>query len=235
MKKLQVIKGVVMGIFVGLFPTLLFAASILTCNGDTPCTLDQAYATAKNFYYLFFAPIATLVAFMMLVEVATVKQWLVDSSPEMYRKMVVQLRNFVLGTALIWALPPLFVALLSAFNVDSQILDVLRKLTESFEDPLLVHVYAATSDSGLFSAINIEDPLAFLSLVMSILLRWFFIPALIAYWLYSAALLVFAQGSPQKIQLAKGYLWRSIIATAILVLAQGFFIALRATIMSLPS
>ena len=87
-------------------------------------------------------------------------------------------------------------------------------------------VYAA----DLPSPVGGVDLWGFINLIITLILQWFVFPALVFFWFYVGFLFVKAQGNPQELREAKSWLWWTLIGTVIIMLAQGFSMALQGTV-----
>ena len=226
--------GAVLGSVCALLPMIAFAA-IVTCDGNqtqivngqtvpAPCTIDDVLRSLKAVYLVIAGLVFTWSLFMLAYFGVTNYPY---DRPEALKELWKRAFNTIIWGAVLFAVIPLFYAILKSFGVGGEYLDIIKKL--NVDIPFVQHAYAQTQ-IGLPQPIKFEHPYDLLLLILGVLYQWVIIPALIGMWVYSGFLFVFAQGAPVQLTKARKTLWYSVILTVILLVLQTVIFALRATI-----
>lgn len=115
--------------------------------------------------------------------------------------------------------------LLQFAGVKEFVLPLIKKLSEA----LVTHAYAQ-------DAPYLPNPLQsdnFFDLILSILrlvMRFFVYPGLIVMWVWTGFSFVAAQGNPDGLNKAKKFLMWAFVSTIVIVMLQGFLLAVKATV-----
>ncbi len=114
-------------------------------------------------------------------------------------------------------------ALLSAFGVDPRILQILKL----FSGGLFEHTYAASGQLLPNFTPNITNLYDFILNALRLVMQFFIYPALIVIWVWTGFSFVLAQGAPDALKKAKSWLLWAFITTLVIMVLQGFLVALR--------
>jgi hypothetical protein len=123
-------------------------------------------------------------------------------------------------------------AVLSFFGVDPKFLQILKMFSVS---DLFPHAYAYEQPGFLprpTQATNLYD---FILSALSLVMKFFIYPALVVIWVWTGFSFVLAQGAPEALTKAKKWLMWAFITTLVIVVLQGFLLALRATALKVIS
>lgn len=114
-------------------------------------------------------------------------------------------------------------ALLSAFGVDPRILQILKLFSEG----LFEHTYAASGELLPNFTPKITNLYDFILNALRLVMQFFIYPALIVIWVWTGFSFVLAQGAPDALKKAKSWLLWAFITTLVIMVLQGFLVALR--------
>ena len=215
-KKIAIIAG---GFALALLPTVIFAQSLVNCGKTADvaqaCKFSDLIPLLKA-AYLLFAQVATVLGFGTFVFYLIKLGWSQDKAAAK-----AELKNKLLWIisilTAIWVMPALFLALLKAVGTDERFIRPIEGIA------LVETTYAQNQNQVVPSPVDLGGGIApFFFKLYDIFLRWFAFPAMIALWVYSAALLIFAQGMPEKLKQARGWLWFTFIITVILLFTRVF-------------
>lgn len=115
-------------------------------------------------------------------------------------------------------------AVLSFFGVRPEYLQILKL----FSGGLVEHTYAQAS-TQLPSPTTYTNLYDFILGALRLVMRFFIYPALVVIWVWTGFSFVLAQGAPEALTKAKKWLMWAFITTFVIVVLQGFLLALRAT------
>ena len=96
-----------------------------------------------------------------------------------------------------------------------------------FSGGLIEHTYAQTTQ--LPSPTNYGNLYDFILGGLRLVMRFFIYPALVVIWVWTGFSFVLAQGAPDALLKAKKWLMWAFITTFVIVVLQGFLLALRTT------
>lgn len=134
--------------------------------------------------------------------------------------------NAALGFLLIFAVfGGLFLAMLTAFGAQPWVVQLLKLFADGFVETAYAQgLPNMLGSNGIFDII-----LSFVRLII----QFFIIPGLVAMWVWSGFLFVYARGNPEGLKKAKSLLLWAVIFTVVIVSLQGFLLAFKNTAESL--
>lgn len=115
-------------------------------------------------------------------------------------------------------------AVLSFFGVKPEFLKILKL----FSGGLIEHTYAQTA-TQLPNPVSVNNLYDFILSALRLVMRFFIYPALVVIWVWTGFSFVLAQGAPEALTKAKKWLMWAFITTLVIVVLQGFLLALRTT------
>lgn len=120
--------------------------------------------------------------------------------------------------------------LLIFFGVKPEFLKILKL----FSGGLIEHSYAQAVQTlpSPTTQTNLYD---FILSALRLVMRFFIYPALVVIWVWTGFSFVLAQGAPEALTKAKKWLMWAFITTFVIVVLQGFLLALRATALKIIS
>jgi small-conductance mechanosensitive channel len=208
-----------------------------SCGTTEPCTLKDMGGVIKGALG-FMLVIATMIITAMIIYSAVRIMTVKDKAAEL-NEAKQRLTNVVLGIILIAIAASVtgYVALLALLGVNSKFLDPIRALFSFFESGahsvlsiLATQAYAQEPSTTLPNPLGVTNLYDFLLVIIRTVMRWFVFPIIVASWFITGFKYVAAQGSPEKLLEAHKWLWWTFIGTVIIMLAEGFALALKGTV-----
>ncbi len=197
-------------------------------SGTTPCTFSDLGHVLKS-ALAFLLQLAIMFVVVMIVY-SGIKLMTAQNKATELAEAKTRLWNVVLGVILLSLIASVstYIVMLKFLGVQDSVLQFLSSLFAYLPQLLPIeHAYAADT---LPNPLGVSSLYEFLKTIIVLVIRWFVFPVIIFTWLYTGFLFVAAQGSPEKLKDARGWLWWSVIGTAIIVLAEGFALSLQGTI-----
>lgn len=201
------------------------------CGGSAPCDIRLLFPEVKDIYIFFLIVVAAAGLLALLYAIISVLK--ADDQPAEMAKQ----KKFG-GRVAIWLVVLAFLGTL--FNV---MFDTLIKPKFNYIDNALSrvmevemlgvkHVYAeatGTEPSHLPNALKFDSAYDVIIVIVQLAMRWIGIPILIAYWVWSGFLFVYARGSPDGLKRAKSRLFYTVVLTMIFVVILGVVYAFKGT------
>jgi hypothetical protein len=133
--------------------------------------------------------------------------------------------NALIGFVIIFAIGGgILLVMLKTLGVQPWAVKLLQFFSESF----IPHAYAA-DEKLLPNALGSNSAYDILIAAISLAMRFFIYPGLIAMWVASGFKFVYSQGNPEGLKTARSWLLVSFIVTIVAFSLQGFILALKAT------
>jgi hypothetical protein len=197
--------------------------SIVKCGDVSPCELGGVSGVVKGVLSLLLT--IGLPLLFIFVAYRFVAAWfsLQQGNANAYKEAISKAGNAIVGFILITILigGGLY-TILSFFGVKPEYLKILQLFSGGIVD----HAYAQTQLPNPIGVNNLYD---FILSALRLVMRFFIYPALIVIWVWTGFSFVLAQGNPDALNKAKKWLLWAFITTLIIVVLQGFLLALRTT------
>lgn len=205
--------------------------SIVKCgNGptaDSACKLDKAHFGAAVKSLLTFVISIGLPLLFIFVAYRFVMAWfsLQQGNANAYKEALQKAGNAIFGFLIVVLLiGGILYSILAFFGVDPKILKILQMFTVS---DIFPHAHAYEQEGFLPRFTQADSAYNFILDALRLFMRFFLYPALIVIWVWTGFSFVAAQGAPEALAQAKRLLLRAFISTLVIMVLQGFLIALR--------
>ncbi|MDB5260073.1 MAG: hypothetical protein JWN37_304 [Candidatus Nomurabacteria bacterium] len=207
------------------------------CGGSaaTKCDPIADAATIINRVYAgYVLPLGTafLVVYIIFRYIQAFWAWNAGNSGA-FKTATSRAGNATLGFIIIILLiSGFYIFVLRYIGVQEPALQLLRRFAEGF----IPHAYAAADGTLLPNPVATTNISDFLMGVLRLSISYFFYPAVIAMWVWTGFTYVAAQGNPESLKKSHKRLFLSLVVTLIVLMTQGFLVALRNTVQqSLPA
>lgn len=200
--------------------------SVCGSSSSAKCTVDDAKKIINGVVYNFLFPIGMAFLTMFIIfRILVAWKASVEGNASAWKDARNKISNAILGLIIITLVfGGFYAAILSMLGVDSWATGLLKLL--SFN--IVEHANAQTT--GFTNPVAATSAYDFLLLFVNLTIRWFFLPAVIAFWVWTGFSFVEAQGKPEKLTKAKKLLFVSVGATLLILMTQGFLYAVRGTV-----
>lgn len=197
------------------------------CGGvGNPCTPEH-FRILANKLFLLFASIGTALLFLFIISriIYSAYLYMANNDPSALARARTQSFNMLIGYGIIIAVfGGLYFVGLKIFGVNESVLRLLQFFSSG---GFIEHAYAQSTT--LTNPLSSDNAYDIIIAGISLAMRFFIYPALLAMWVASGFKLVYSQGNPEGLKTARKWFLVSFMVTIIAFTLQGFIIAFRQT------
>ncbi len=202
--------------------------SIVKCGSGTTvqsaCKLDNIGQLVKDVLLLVVS--IGLPILFMLVAWRMIKAWfaLQKGNANAYKEALTDAGQALIGFIfIVFLIGGGLYAALTFFGVKPEFVKVLKLFSDG---GLFTQVYA----EGLPAPTTAQTAYEYLIDAFRLVMKFFIFPALIVMWVWTGFSFVLAQGAPEALTKAKSLLVKAFISTLVIVVLQGFLMALQGSV-----